>query len=195
MLVEKIRKLMEDKNIKQKDLIEYLDVNQGTLAKWLSNKEKNRRDIPNSILVKIAKFLGTSVEYLLGYDEIQIKTIPLIGIASCGVPNLAYCDIVEYIPVPADLARDGVYAVKADGDSMLPKISNGDIIICDKEQECINGNIVHYTTINGDSGLKKYQEKDGIVTLYPLNTDGFAPIVIPAKDLKCARAIRVMAEL
>ena len=78
---------------------------------------------------------------------------------------------------------------------MLPKISDGDIIVCDKEQECDNGNIVHYTTIDGESGLKKYQVKDGVATLYPLNTDGFAPIVIPVKDLKCARAIKIMADL
>ena len=195
MLVEKIRKLMEDKNIKQKDLVEYLGASQSNISKWLSKNENIRLDIPNTILAKIAKLLNTSVENLLGFEEIAVKTIPLIGIASCGVPNLSYCDVIEHIPVPADLARNGVYAVKADGDSMLPKIKNGDIIICDKDQECLNGNIVHYTTIDGESGLKKYQEKDEIVTLYPLNTDGFAPIVISVKDLKCARAIKIMADL
>jgi len=195
MLVEKIRKLMEDKNIKQKDLVDYLGASQSNVSKWLSKNEDIRLDIPNTILAKIAKLLNVSVEYLLGFDEIPLKTIPLIGIASCGVPNLTYCDIIEHIPVPADLARDGVYAVKADGDSMLPKINSGDIIVCDKEQECLNGNIVHYTTIDGESGLKKYQEKDGMATLYPLNTDGYAPIVIPVKDLKCARAIKIVADL
>jgi len=195
MLVGKIRKLMEEKNIKQKDLVKHLGASQSNVAKWLSKNEDIRLDIPNTILAKIAKLLNVSVEYLLGFDEIPLKTIPLIGIASCGVPNLAYCDIVEYIPVPANLARDGVYAVKADGDSMLPKIRNGDIIICDKEQECINGNIVHYTTADGESGLKKYQEKDGMATLYPLNMDGFSPIVISVNDLKCARAIKIVADL
>ena len=174
-------------------LAKYLGVSPVYVTRWVNDEKYN---IPRDIIPKLEKYFSKNAGFFLGNnDEIQLKTIPLIGIASCGVPNLAYCDIIEHIPVPADLARDGVYAVKADGDSMLPKIKHGDTIICDKNKECLNGNIVHYTTIDGESGLKKYQEKNGIVTLYPLNTDKYAPIIVPVQDLKCARAIRVIAEL
>ncbi len=197
-VVNRIRNELENKNIKQKELVNALAVNQGTLAKWLSVKEDNRRDIPNTILAKIANMLDVDMEYLLGIQDekrIKLKTIPLIGIASCGVPNQSYNDIIEHIPVPDKLARDGVYAVTADGDSMLPKISHGDIVICDKEAVCENGNIVHYTTNNGESGLKKFMCKDGIVTLYPLNTDGFTPTIVKEDEFRCARAIKIMSDL
>ena len=188
---ERIKDIMKQKKIKQIDIVNKLNVPRSNVSSWLNGN----RGIPKDKILEIAKILNVSVDYLLGSDEIPLKTIPLIGIASCGVPNLAYNDAIEYIPVPAELARDGVYAVKADGDSMLPKIHSGDVIICDKEMHCENGNIVHYTTIDGESGLKKFQVQDGMATLYPLNTDGFAPIIIPLKDLKYARAFKIQADL
>ena len=188
---EKIKNIMRQKGIKQIDLVNTLEVPRSNVSSWLSGS----RGIPKDKIIEIAKLLNVSADYLLGSDEIPLKTIPLIGLASCGVPNIAYNDIIEHIPVPADLARDGVYAVRADGDSMLPKINNGDIVICDKEMSCENGNIVHYTTINGDSGLKKYLiDKKGVVTLMPLNSD-FTPIMCDVKDLRCARAFKIVADL
>jgi len=188
---ERIKDIMKQKKIKQIDIVNKLNVPRSNVSSWLNGN----RGIPKDKILEIAKILNVSVDYLLGSDEIPLKTIPLIGIASCGVPNLAYNDAIEYIPVPAELARDGVYAVKADGDSMLPKIHNGDIIICDKEMPCENGNIVHYTTIDGESGLKKYLiDENNVVTLMPLNSD-FKPIMCDVNDVKCARAFKIQADL
>ena len=190
MFADNFKNIMKKKGFTAKSIAEKIGISRGMVTHWTNGvrhpDDEQIKLIANALHVKVSDLFG---------ETIPLKTIPLIGIASCGVPNLSYCDVIEHIPVPADLARNGVYAVKADGDSMLPKIKNGDMIICDKDQECLNGNIVHYTTIDGESGLKKYQEKDEMVTLYPLNTDGFAPIVISVKDLKCARAIKIMADL
>jgi len=147
-IVDKVKLLIKKKKISQKTLAEELGTYPANISGILKRKG---RKFQTEHIPKLAKLFNVSESYLLGSDEIQVRTIPLIGIASCGVPNLAYCDIIEHIPVPVDLARDSVYAVKADGDSMLPKISDGDTIICDKDIECQNSNIVHYTTIDGDT--------------------------------------------
>ena len=78
---------------------------------------------------------------------------------------------------------------------MLPRIKNGDIVMCDKDAPCENGNIVHYTTNDGDSGLKKFMLQDGVVTLYPLNSDGFSPIIVKEDELRCAKAIKIISDL
>ncbi len=80
---------------------------------------------------------------------------------------------------------------------MLPRIKEGDVVICDREMECINGNIVHYTTIDGESGLKVYQCNPATeeATLYPLNTDGHYPITVKRDDLRCARAFKIQSDL
>lgn len=198
--VGRIREEMSNKGLKQKEMVEILGVNQGTFAKWLSQKEENRRDIPNTVLAQIANTLHVDIEYLLGLQDkkkkSKISQIPLIGKASCGVPNMFYNDFIEHIPVSDDIARDGVYAIEAEGDSMLPKIKHGDIIICDKEMRCENGNIIHYTTNDGESGIKKYScdPKTEMVTLYPLNPD-YTPIMIHRKELVCARAFKIQSDL
>ena len=191
-IVDKVKLLIKEKNISQKTLAEELGTYPANISDILKRKG---RKFQTEHIPKLAKLFNVSESYLLGSDEIKIKTIPLIGLASCGVPNIAYYDDVEHIPVPAELARDGVYAVKAVGDSMLPKIHENDIIICDKEMECCSGNIVHYTTIDGESGLKKYLiDENNVVTLMPLNSD-FKPIMCDKNDLRCARAIKIQADL
>lgn len=187
----KLRSIMDSKKMTAEQVASKMGVSTSTVTHWANGRRFPKNE---ELISKLAQALNVNSTDFFN-DEVPLKTIPLIGVASCGVPNLAYSDIVEHIPVPADLAREGVYAVKADGDSMLTKIASGDIVLCDKNMDCENGKIVHYTTIDGESGLKKYQEKDGIVTLYPLNTDGYAPIVIPVQDLKCARAFKIMADL
>ncbi len=56
-----------------RDLREDMDMNQTQIAKMLgmsqtgySKYETGENDIPTSILIKLAKFYGTSVDYLLG---------------------------------------------------------------------------------------------------------------------------------
>ena len=154
------------------------------------------KEPPFSKINSIATILNVSASsFFEQEEEIKVKYIPLIGVASCGVPNISYSDDIEYIPVNPELARDGVYAVKAEGESMLPDIKDGDVIICDKNMECSNGDIVHYTTIDGDSGLKKYLVDDkGVVTLMPVNTN-FQPIMCDVRDVKCARAFKKIGDL
>ena len=76
-VVSRIREEMELQSIKQKDIIEFLDVKQGTFAKWISIKEDNRRDIPNTILAKISDYLDVDMKYLLGMQE-EKKKLPSI---------------------------------------------------------------------------------------------------------------------
>ena len=191
---EKLQELLEDmgRGAKAK-LATYLKVSPVYVTRWVNDEKYN---IPRDMIVKIEDFFKLPRGYLLsGNDEIKVKYIPLIGIASCGVPNIAYNDDIEYIPVNPELAREGVYAVKAEGESMLPDIKEGDVIICDKNMECNNGDIVHYTTIDGDSGLKKYLIDDkGVVTLMPANTN-FPPIMCDVRDVKCARAFKRIGDL
>jgi len=192
MLYQKLNKLLEDYGRGgQRRLAEFLNETPTNVNRYA----KGKREIPTSLIPKIAEFFNVSTDYLHDINTIKVKQIPLIGIASCGVPSQAYDDIIEYIPVPDKFARDSVYAVTADGDSMLPRIAHGDIVMCDKDAPCENGNIVHYTTNDGESGLKKFMLKDGVITLYPLNTDGFTPIMVKEDELRCAKAIKIISDL
>lgn len=184
----------------QRRLAEYLGENPVNVNRWV----KGTRPVPQKRLKDIAKFFGVTVDYLLDDDQTVplSRYIPLIGEASCGVPmNSFYEDATEWLPVPNDLAGNGVYAVRAYGDSMLPKIRHGDIVICDKDAIVHNGDIVHYTIDNQDSGIKKilFSEDNKSVTLLPLNTecDNCSPILVDLDKhtLHYARCKKVLADL
>ena len=63
----RIRDLREDKDLKQKDLAEYLQVHQTTYSDY----ELGRLNLPVAALHKLADFYGVSVDYLLGRTDVK----------------------------------------------------------------------------------------------------------------------------
>lgn len=198
-LHEKLRMLVDERGRgTQARLAELTGDARSTVNKWLSGKQPP----PKHKLKKIADFFGVTIDYLLDdTQEIPItRYAPLIGVASCGVPLGSFPISDEYVSIPPDIDPEGTYAVRAYGDSMYPKIEDGEIVLCSTKKPPSNGTIVHYT-YNGDSGIKKIiYNKDGSATLMPLNLDcdGCTPIHIPADnidDLIARRCVFVYKKL
>jgi len=61
-MYQRIRDLREDRDLKQRQLAEYLNCSQQVY----SNYELGQRDIPTDVLIKLSKFYNVSVDYLLG---------------------------------------------------------------------------------------------------------------------------------
>lgn len=62
MTFQKIRDLREDHDLSQSDLGSILNISQRTYSHY----ERGERDIPTDILISLAKYYHTSVDYLLG---------------------------------------------------------------------------------------------------------------------------------
>ena len=65
MLYKRIRDLREDKDLTQKQMAKALNCSQQVY----SNYELGQRDIPTDILIKLSKFHGVSVDYILGIGD------------------------------------------------------------------------------------------------------------------------------
>ena len=65
MSYRRIRALREDKNMTQKEMARLLNCSQQVY----SNYELGQRDIPTDILIKLARFPNTSIDYLLGETD------------------------------------------------------------------------------------------------------------------------------
>ena len=61
-MYKRIRDLREDKDITQKQLADILGMSQTGYSKY----ETGENDIPTQILIKLADFYGTSIDYMLG---------------------------------------------------------------------------------------------------------------------------------
>lgn len=58
----RIRELREDKDLFQKDLAAYLNCTQVAYSRY----ELGLRDIPTDVLIKLADYHNTSIDYILG---------------------------------------------------------------------------------------------------------------------------------
>ncbi len=61
----KIRDLREDNDYTQQEIAEYLECDRSLYSKY----EREERDVPLQIMVKLARFYGTSVDYLVGLTD------------------------------------------------------------------------------------------------------------------------------
>lgn len=170
-LIDRINFFKNEKNIKQNKIAEAIGIPESTVSNIL-NRKGGRKFSPEQV-AKLAKFFNVSTDYLYGLEEdIKQKIIPLIGKSSCGKPRDYDLNGYEPVPVPLDIYSVGMYAVEAVGDSMIPKINDGDIVYCQPNQIIDNGRIVHYW-LDGKSGIKKYKinEAGTIISLLPINSD------------------------
>ena len=65
MVYRRLRDLREDRDLLQKDLAEVLQCSQVCYSHY----ELGKRDIPTEVLVQLAAFYQTSVDYLLGLTD------------------------------------------------------------------------------------------------------------------------------
>lgn len=67
----RIRDLREDKDLRQIDVSKATGIDQKTL----SNYETGKTNPDSYSIIKLADFFGVSTDYLLGYSDINIKTV------------------------------------------------------------------------------------------------------------------------
>jgi len=183
-LHEKQLKLLEllkdnsDSPLTIKDLRATLEITSpGILYHHLAQLEKKgylKRNPNNSKDYVVIEKPESSVVYIGKY-----------GTAHCG-PNGVILDgnPIDYIAVATSLLRfaaKDAFIVEAKGDSMEPKIYEGDIIIAQKQTFANNGDIV-VCSLNEEVKIKKYNYSKGYQTLVSLNDIWHDPIVVTEKD-------------
>ncbi len=116
-------------------------------------------------------------------DSVHARTvdIPLVGMATCGVPILAQENIEGYIPVSVSLAKPGFkyFLLRAKGDSMNKAgINDGDLILVRQQSAAKNGDIV-VALIDNEATVKEFQHNKNCVVLMPKSSNkNHKPIIL-----------------
>ena len=171
MIGDKINDLKNVRNVSVQAIADFLGTSRSSVSGWI-NEPTKRTPSPDQVK-KLASFFSVTSDYLLGTTtEISLNYVPLLGKASCGKPNDNVLEGYDMVSIPSDIYCDGTYAVEAEGNSMSPKINDGDIVYCCPNTQIENGKIVHYG-LNGESGIKRYKinEAGTIISLIPINTE------------------------
>ena len=114
----------------------------------------------------------------------RLPEIPLAGRIAAGAPveAIEQREVLNF----ADFARGGsTYALEVRGDSMIEDhICDGDLILVEKVQQALDGDIVVALVNGSEATLKRfYRESDDTVRLQPANS-ALAPIIAPAADVQ-----------
>ena len=172
--------------LSQKDAADALNISQATLSHY----EIGRREPDLATVAAMASLYGVSVDYLLGtgYDTRRTKKIRIYGEVAAGQPIDAvdssdYDDPNDWCEIPADLANTGeFFALRIKGDSMSPRMQEGDLVIVRKQNTIEDGEIA-IVGVNGDSATcKKIKKTESGLVLIGFNPT-FTPLVFTWREV------------
>jgi len=148
--------------------------------------------------VTIAAALGKGVQIspsssykeMKSEEKVMVReSVPIISYADAG-EGFDYTDqsypvgiADEYIAKPIDLRDPSAYALRVKGDSMSPKLDEGDIIIVSPKKEAQSNNIAVIRTKKGEVYLKKVIFAQTTLWLQSINSN-YPPISLGFKEVK-----------
>lgn len=160
-MANNIRMLRKKRGLTMKKLGQEFGLAESTISQY----ENGHREPDNETLLKLAKFFGVSVGYLLGAEDQDAthianilplpksKNFPLIGSIACGQPILATENLQGHVSYPDDIDAD--FCLRCQGDSMInARIFDGDIVFIRQQPEVENGEIAA-VRIGDEATLKK----------------------------------------
>ena len=167
-----IENILCEKNMTNRELSYRIGVTEVTIGRYI----KGMREPNATNLANIAEVLGVTTDYLLGNtQEPKGKgvSIPILGKVVAGIPIEAVEEILDYEEITPELANTGTFfALKIQGESMEPKLSDGDIVIIKQQNNVENGEIAVVLVNGQDATVKQIIKHDNGIFL-----NGFNPIV------------------
>lgn len=98
--------------------------------------------------------------------------IPVLGEVPCGIPieAIELIDAEEWEEISEKLARTGTfYGLIAKGDSMSPRIQEGDVLIVRQQSDAESGDVVIAKVDGEEATCKRLLKQDGGIVLQPFN--------------------------
>lgn len=194
-----LRETRKDKKLTLSEVAEKVGVSKSTIARWETGEVLS---IPHIYLQKLADALSVPVTSLLPENEDTLKdsaklpnvVIPVYDGIACGSPMFADENLVGSLPV---YGQDADYRLVCRGDSMSPKLQDGDRVIIRKQSTVENGEIA-VVLIDNERTLKRFYKYDDRIVLAPDNPI-YTPIIIDkshfADVLVIGKALSVYHEL
>ena len=172
---EKIKKLRKSLGLTQTGLGQRVGVQKNAVSKWECGRVE---DIPTSTIKQLASLFGVPASYLIDDDSTPIPTgfspmpetelVPRIGRIACGDPITAEENVEDQDEVLKSWHAD--FTLVCCGDSMVPKIEDGDVVAIRSQPTVENGEIAA-VRIGDEATLKRVFLHPDYIELRPLNPE------------------------
>lgn len=199
-LADKVKQRRIELGLSQEELAQRM----GYSSRSSINKIENGRAVSQKIIVNLAKALQVTVPYLMGWEEtksdpsykagyqdgikermqnLNIEPVPVFSAISCGTGSWIGENPEDYVGIPDEMLSQSsnYFANRASGDSMEPKIHNGDYVIFERTPTLSSGSVGSFA-LNGEYYCKRFKQlPDGSMWLFSENPQ-YDPILIRPED-------------
>lgn len=182
----RLKELRNKSGLTQVKFAEKFGISYGTIAMW----ETGKREPDNDTVIRLAKFFNVTTDYLLGRsdypyprpsNEIPVGDfvkLPVVGAIRAGFDGILLEEYTgEEVEVPKGILNkyecSELFALHVKGNSMYPKIEEGDIILAHKVASVDSGTIA-VIMYNGDEATVKkvhYKQGEDWLELIPINPE------------------------
>lgn len=193
IMYERFVQLLQEKGITAYRLSKEIGISQATFTDWKMGRGTPKIDK----LQKISEFFGIQLDWLTGDSEFKTKEewlnhldqstdldklrsdvrkyengqiINVLGEVAAGIPIEAVENIVDTEEITEELAKTGgFFGLKIKGDSMSPRIAEGDTVIVREQDDAETGEVV-IALVNGDSATcKRLMKHENGISLISFN--------------------------
>lgn len=189
--MNRVKELRKQKHITQEELGKVLDIQKAAISKY----ENGRAEPSTEVLKKMSAFFGVSIDYLLGNSPVKVSNqtssdsqgvrIPVLGRVVAGIPLDAIEEIIDYEEIPKSMAATGeFFALQVKGDSMLPTLKDGDVVIVKKQPTVDSGDIAIILVNGNEATVKEVKESPGGITLIGHNVAVYTPQFYSNEEIK-----------
>ena len=167
-------------------------ISESTAQRYEDGKIKS---VSIDMVRKFSQALNTPLQALMGWDkdtniESPTKTcrgvrIPVLGRVVAGIPIEAIEEILDYEEITPEMAATGdFFALQVRGDSMLPTLKDGDVVIVKKQPTVDSGDIAIVLVNGNDATVKEIKESAVGITLIGHNVAVYTPHFYSNEEIK-----------
>ena len=148
----------------QIDIARDLKISKATVSSWMNGTRLPRMDKVDLL----CEYFGCTREDIMEESPVRKSTsikIPVYGRVRAGIPEAAIEDIIDTEEIDPEMVKGGAefFALKISGDSMEPKISDGDVVIVKKQPDIESGEVAIVMVNAEDATCKRVRKyRDGI---------------------------------
>lgn len=205
-IVNNLKLLMREKGIANvTELARITKIHQPTLHRLLAGEVK---DPKYANLKQLADYFGVTVSDIVEKDMSNMPKVDIVSFKWAPVPIVGNAQLgdggfwtdMEYpvgtgdgfIPWPT--TDKDAYALKCKGDSMMPRIKNGEYVVIEPNHGYIPGDEVLVVTSDSKVMVKTYlYTRSGVVTLVSIN-EKHPPINIPENEISTIHYVAGIAK-
>ena len=181
-----IKELRVKKELSQEELASLLSVNRATIA----NYESGRRTLTIDKLEEILEALNTNLTDFFNSNNLETKKIkseeqkwiPILSDVSAGYGKEALEEATHWIKLPSIIAKNADFGTFVSGDSMEPKINDGDLLLVQNIPQLDSG-MIGIFLLNDNVFCKRYHynpiTKETVLKSLNLN---YKPIIVTDED-------------